>query len=156
MVKVLVLAAVLATGSAQLAAAETATLTVKVENVSPKGGVLSLALFTAKNYHDDDHPTLSRDVEAIAPGTTVTFEGLTPGLYAIKMMQDVNRNGRFDTSWIGFPEEPYGFSNDAEPFLGEPPFRRTHFRVAPGANTITIHLFGSEPMDIKERRTAAR
>ena len=56
------------------------------------------------------------------------------------MMQDINRNGKFDTTWIGLPEEPFGFSNNADPGLSEPSFKRTPFPVVAGGTTITIHL----------------
>jgi len=138
-VKALILAAALA-GPAHISAADTATLTVKVENVSPKGGTVSFALYTQANYDDDHHPTLSRDVPADSPETTIVIAGIKPGVYAAKMMQDINRNGKFDTSWLGLPEEPYGFSNNAHPRLSEPSFERTRFRIMPGNNMITIHL----------------
>ena len=153
-VKALVLAAALA-GAVQspaASAADTATLTVKVENVSAKGGIVSLALFTAADYDDDDHPTLSRDVEAVAPETTIVIEGVAPGAYAIKMMQDIDRNGKFDTSWLGLPEEPYGFSNNAHPGLSEPSFDETRFRIMPGNNIITIRLSGTDGISVPARR----
>ena len=154
--KALILAAALAS-PAHIPAADTATLTVKVENVSPKGGTVSLALFTEANYDDDAHPTLARDVPARPPETTIVIEGLEPGVYAVKMMQDINRNGKFDTSWLGLPEEPYGFSNNAQPRLSEPSFKRTRFRVMPGNNMITIRLSDTDGValpypDITARR----
>lgn len=158
MLKSLALAAALAAMSLFVpAAAWAASLTVNVHNVSPKGGIVSLALFTKVNYDDDDHPTLARDVEAISPVTVVHIEDLKPGVYAIKMMQDINRNGKFDTSWIGLPEEPYGFSNDAEPVLSEPSFRRTSFLILEGENHISITLSDSADVDpVPPKRTAER
>lgn len=140
-------------------APNTATLTVKVENVSPRGGNACLALFTAANYDDDDHPTLSRTVAADPEGNTIVIKGLKPGHYAIKMMQDINKNGAFDTSWLGLPEEPYGFSNNAEPVFGEPSFARTQFAVKAGANTITIKLSDTDGVDmpvVRNQRMSAR
>jgi uncharacterized protein (DUF2141 family) len=50
-----------------------------------------------------------------------------------------------DSSLIGLPEEPYGFSNDAAPGLGEPAFTRTQFHVSAGdSTTVTIHLMNSD------------
>ena len=157
MVKALALAAALAASAALISAAQAATLTVHVRDVSPKGGIVSLALFTAANYHDDNHPTVARDVRAVAPETVIRIDDLAPGVYAVKMMQDINRNGKFDTTWIGLPEEPYGFSNDARPALSEPPFARTRFRVAKGDNAITIHLSDTDSIaPAPPHRTAER
>lgn len=152
--KALIVAAALAAGPAQAPAAETATLTVQVEHVSPKGGIVSLALYTADNYDDDDHPTASRDVPADPAGNIITIEGLAPGVYAIKTMQDINGDGKFETSWLGLPLEPYGFSNNARPFFGEPSFKRTKFTLAPGANTIAIRLSGTDGISVPAHRTA--
>ena len=157
--KALILAAAVLAAAPQALAAQSpdsdsATLTVTVTHVSPKGGVISLALFTAANYDDDDHPTLSRDVPADPAGTTIVLDGLKPGVYAIKMMQDINRNGKFDTSWLGLPLEPYGFSNNAAPFLSAPSFDRTRFTVVPGANAITIRLSGTDGISVPARNAA--
>ncbi|MBU6472663.1 MAG: DUF2141 domain-containing protein [Alphaproteobacteria bacterium] len=153
MAAALILAAMVAAAPVPAApAADTATLTVKVAHVSPKGGEISLALYTAANYDDDDHPTLSRDVPADPAGTTIVIDGLKPGVYAIKMMQDINRNGKFDTSWLGLPLEPYGFSNNAKPFLSAPSFDSTKFTVAPGDNTITIRLSGTDGISVPKRK----
>ena len=75
------------------------------------------------------------------PGETiVTLAGIKPGVYAVKLFQDFNRNGEFDMNWIGLPLEKFGFSNDAHPTFSEPSFDATKFEVRPGTNTITIHL----------------
>lgn len=161
--KALVVATALLAGSGGLClgpgAAHAASLAVTVENISPKGGIVSLALYTEANYHDDDHPTLSRDVPASGRSMTITIDGVPPGIYAIKMTQDINGNGKFDTSWIGLPLEPYGFSNNARPGFSEPPFSRTRFEIRSGANAIAIRLSDTDGIDVEPgplRRTAGR
>ena len=79
-------------------------------------------------------------VDAVPGETVITMSGITPGLYAIKTMQDENGNGKMDFNWFGMPKEPYGFSNDAKPGLDQPIFDKAAFTVQPGANTIVIHL----------------
>ena len=123
------------------AAPATATLVVKVEKVSPAGGDLRVALYTAQSYPDDNSdPVKDAVVPARAPETIVTMTGLVPGTYAVKMFQDTNRNGKFDMTWLGIPLEKFGFSNDARPIFTEPGFARTKFALLPGTNTITVHL----------------
>ena len=157
--KALVLAAALAAGSAQIPAAEkapqagTATLTVNVENVSPKGGIVRMALYQAGNYDDNDHPTADGDAVAHQAGTTIVLKGLKPGEYAIKMMQDINKNGEFDRSWIGLPLEPYGFSNNVVVGLGEPSFDSTKFKIVAGENTITVKLSDTDGLSVPAPRT---
>jgi uncharacterized protein (DUF2141 family) len=118
-----------------------ATLTVKVENLDPKGGILSLSLYDEASWsREPDAPVTSANVPAVSPETTITFEGVKPGIYGVKTFQDVNRNGKFDQNWIGLPLEHYGFSRDARPLFSAPGFNRTEFTVVEGANEITIHL----------------
>jgi uncharacterized protein (DUF2141 family) len=133
--------ATLALCPASRAADETATLTIRVEKVSPRGGDLRVALYDSKSYPDDDsEPLKDAVVPAVMPETVVTLTGLAPGTYAVKLFQDFNRNGKFDMSWFGIPLEKYGFSNDARPYFTEPDFERTKFKLSPGANTIMVHL----------------
>ena len=123
------------------AAASAATLTVKVENIDPRGGILHVALYDEASWPNDDaKPITDAVVPAVVPETVITLSGITPGVYGVKSYQDANRNGKFDQSWIGLPEERYGFSNDARPILSEPNFNRTKFMVWSGENVIVIHL----------------
>ena len=118
-----------------------ATLVIHVQNVSPKGGILRLGLYDEARYPDDKSaPVAFADVKAEAGRTTVTHNNIAPGTYAIQAYQDANSNDRMDTSWIGLPLEPYGFSRNARPVLSKPGFARTKFDVADGMNMQTLHL----------------
>lgn len=122
---------------------EQALLTVRVENVSPKGGNLRLALYDRTRYEADADPVTDKIVAAKPGPNTVTFDGVEPGEYAIKMFQDANKNGKFDQNWLGLPEERYGFSNNAGPdwiHLGPPLFDTAKIVLKSGANAQTIRL----------------
>ena len=122
-------------------AASAATLTVKVENVGKKGGVLRLSLYDEASWsNDESEPIASANLPAVPPQTTVTFKDLAPGVYGVKTYQDANRNGEFDQNWLGWPLERYGFSRDARPFLSAPGFVRTEVTLSDGENAIVIHL----------------
>jgi uncharacterized protein (DUF2141 family) len=134
------IAGALATGAAW-SAPTTATLTIRVENVLPAGGTLRLGVYTAALYPDDESkPVASADVPAVAPETTIVLHNIPPGVYAIQTFQDVNSNNKMDTSWLGLPLEPFGFSLDATPFLSKPSFDAVKFTLAPGDNSQTLHL----------------
>jgi len=121
--------------------ATAADLTIRVENVLPAGGVLRLGLYDAALYPDDDSkPIASADVPAIGGETVITLHGIAPGTYAIQTFQDVNANNKMDTTWMGLPLEPFGFSQDAKPFLSKPSFDDVKFTLAPGQNSQVIHL----------------
>ena len=125
-------------------AAAPATLVIHVENVSPKGGTLRLGLYDQAGYPDDDStPVASADVPARLGETVVTLTNLQPGTYAIETFQDINSNNRMDTTWLGFPLEPFGFSRDARPYLSKPRFARVKFELVPGTNVQILHLQNS-------------
>jgi uncharacterized protein (DUF2141 family) len=138
----ILLAGILAAGLAGSAiSAAAATLTIRVENVLPAGGVLRLGLYDAARYPDDNsRPIASADVPALPGETVVTLHNIPPGAYAIQTFQDVNANDKMDTSWLGLPLEPFGFSQDATPFLSKPSFDAVKFVLAAGENTQTLHL----------------
>jgi uncharacterized protein (DUF2141 family) len=125
----------------------TASLTIRVERVSAKGGILRLGLYDVRQYPDDDStPVATADVPARTGLTIVTLTGLPPGRYAIESFQDINGNGKMDTTWLGLPLEPYGFSRDAKPFLSKPGFNFVAFTLMPGENSQTLHLQNSSDM----------
>jgi uncharacterized protein (DUF2141 family) len=116
-------------------------LTIKLEKVSPMGGDVRVALYNEASYSADDaDPVIDAVVPAHAGETIVVLKPVKPGVYAVKMFQDFNRNGKFDMNWLGLPIEKYGFSNDARPTFSEPSFDAAKFELRPGANTITITL----------------
>lgn len=138
--------------AAALAPSQAGEIVVHVDHVSPKGGIISAALFDRTDYHDDNDPLASRNVPATLPTTTLIFSHIKPGFYAIKMFQDINRNGKFDTGFLGLPLEPYGFSNNATPVLSEPGFGATRFQVGHSKTVITIRLSGTDGISVPSRK----
>jgi uncharacterized protein (DUF2141 family) len=118
-----------------------ATLVIHIQDVSPKGGILRLGLYDEARYPDDNGtPVASADVKAEPGDTVITLTKLPPGVYAIETYQDINANNKMDTSWFGFPLEPFGFSRDAQPGLSKPRFSAVKFEIVPGMNVQTLHL----------------
>jgi uncharacterized protein (DUF2141 family) len=136
----------LAVGSVAPARAQepVSMVVIHIQDVSPKGGVLRLGLYDEARYPDDDAtPVASADVKAEMGDTVVTLTNVPPGVYAIETFQDINSNNKMDTSWFGFPQEPFGFSRDAQPRLSKPRFSAVKFEVVPGLNVQTLHLQNS-------------
>lgn len=61
------------------------------------------------------------------------------GTYAASVFHDKNMNGELDTNFIGFPKEPYGFSNNATGSFGPPNFIASSFEVI-GSKRVSIKL----------------
>ncbi|MEO7082183.1 MAG: DUF2141 domain-containing protein [Flavobacteriales bacterium] len=116
---------------------------LKVEVILNKpdaGGKLLLALCPSAQAYKTETGCSTKSVDADARTVSCSFEGITPGTYAIKVFHDVNENGELDTSWIGWPQEPYGFSNDAPVNTGPPPFKLASIQVKEGNQTERIRL----------------
>ena len=90
------IAGLLGLSSAPLQAqSDSASLTIRIENVSPRGGILRLGLYDRAAYPDNDSkPAASADVTAEPGETIITLKHLMPGVYAIETFQDINANGR--------------------------------------------------------------
>ena len=65
---------------------------------------------------------------------------LQPGTYAISCFHDLNNNGKLDTNFMGIPNEPYGFSNNARPKFRAPKWAEAKVEVKPGGRPISIRL----------------
>src|SRR5665213_263874 len=134
--------AAIASSPAMCAPAHTqAELTIRIENLSPAGGILRLGLYDQARYPDDNsRPVASADVPASGREMLITLHGIAAGSYAVETFQDLNANGKMDMTWLGLPEEPFGFSRDARPHLHKPPFGQVAFTLASGENMQVIHL----------------
>jgi len=122
-------------------AADTATLTVKVLNVSDKGGDLRIGVYDQATFVVRGSKPVTGEVVPAKAGTMSFTFTLKPGEYGVKVLQDLNRNGKLDMSMMGMmPAEPFGLSNDAKPTMSGPPWDDAKIALKPGATTITITL----------------
>ena len=67
------------------------------------------------------------------------FTGVPAGDYAVTLFHDENGNGKFDSNFIGYPLEGYGFSNNAKAQFKAPSFDETKFHFD-GAGTKQISV----------------
>ena len=100
---------------------------------------LYVALFdSAQNY--DSNKTLAAQIVQMKAGTAkLSFPGLAPGRYALRVFADENGNGKLDTNLMGMPTERYGFSNDAKGNRAAPGFDAAALQVDANVQTV-IHL----------------
>lgn len=134
------LALLLAAAPLAGSAAETASLTVTFTGLEPKGAVNMVLVNSAEAYGDKAPPVAADRIAVTAASASRTFEGLTPGRYAIKSFHDVDGDGRMGANPFGIPTEPFGFSNNARGAMGPPKWEEAGFEVKPGANTHTISV----------------
>jgi len=140
--KILALALALAAPQVALAQApaDDTALTLSFPDLKTRTGVIYIAVF------DDPAAWASGKAKRVAIASaadaapTANLSGLAPGVYAARVFQDLDGDGKLDNNPFGLPVEPYGFSNGAQPNMGPPSFEDAAFTVAPGANLQSIAL----------------
>ena len=119
--------------------ASASDLTVNVEGIAQVQGSIMLGLFDEASYNGDgavNGANLAVEGESL----TVTFEGLEPGEYAVRLYHDLNDDGEMNTNPFGIPTEPYAFSNDAKGRFGPAKWDAAKFTVEADGTTHTITM----------------
>ena len=120
------------------------TIKVVIEDVLDGQGQVRVALEkNAKDFDSGSFDTpkyLSRVEDAKGGNVSVTFPAVPYGTYAIKAFQDLNGDGKLKTGFMGAPEGPWGFSNDATGFMGPADFSDAKFELDAPELELTIHL----------------
>ncbi|GAB3174552.1 DUF2141 domain-containing protein [Telluribacter humicola] len=123
-----------------LAPAPVSTLTVEITNVKRSGGKLRLAVFRPTDTFSTGKPYMYKIVSMEKPSTQrIEFE-LDPGQYAVAVYHDVNGNDKLDKNLVGYPSEPFGFSNNYRPIVSAPKFEDCSFEVGGTDKQISIKL----------------
>ena len=111
--------------------AMSASLRVMIDGISPAGGNLIVGLYDEATFPlTPGMPLFSRTIANVRGTATAVFDRMPPGTYAVRVLQDVNHNGRADAG------EPSALSNAAAP--GD--FDAAAIVLHPGENSIAIHL----------------
>lgn len=118
--------------------AQKSTLTVKVDGVKSEQGILLLAMYTSEEDFLSDDIFIGKKAQIHNGETTVIFEALPYGKYAISTFFDKNENGILDTNFIGIPKEPYAFSMNPSNTFGPPSFEEASFILCSPNQTIKI------------------
>ncbi len=115
-------------------ASDNASLNVSVTGLRNQKGQVHVCLTAnAKAFPDcsKDPAAIKRTVRASA-ASSIGFEGLTPGTYALSLIHDENGNGKLDTS-LAIPREGFGFSRNPKITFGPPKFAAAAFALAGSA-----------------------
>ena len=120
--------------------AEAGDLRVQLSGIEKNEGVVRVALFANEHAFESSQPTSQAKAPARVEDVWITFENVAPGQYGISAFQDVNNNEKLDTSFIGLPKEPYGFSQNARGKFGPPGFKEIAFEIGSEPETVEINL----------------
>lgn len=103
------------------------TITATVVNVSNDSGKVSFALYNKETFMQQ--PLQGKNGRIVEGKSTVTFENIEPGEYAIICFHDSNDNDKMDFQDNGMPIEDYGMSNNVMSF-GPPKYADAKFEVS--------------------------
>ena len=128
---------------AQNSRAENTGLNVIITNIDNAKGNVVLAIYNQDdNFPYNPFKKYTIDKESLIDGKLEYFiPDISPGEYAITLLDDKNMNYDMDTNWVGLPKEGFGFSNNVKPSLaGAPPFKKCTFNFKKEVVNINIEM----------------
>ncbi len=111
------------------------SITVTVDNVMNDNGEVKFAFYNEENFKKKPLYVKSAGIEN--GKSTVVFENVPGGVYAVVCYHDENDNKRMDFYENGMPKESYGTSNSAAS-IGPPEFESSKFEV--NDNNVTLEI----------------
>ncbi len=116
-------------------------LTIEVTNIKQTKGTMNVAIYDAKsNFPDEKSPTFFRIIPVQNTDNLKFTIEVPKGQYAVAVFQDLNNNNKLDKNMVGFPKEPYGFSNDFRPKFAAPKFNDCVFDVGASPQSVRIKI----------------
>ncbi|MCD4696834.1 MAG: DUF2141 domain-containing protein [Bacteroidales bacterium] len=114
-------------------------LKINVQNIKKPGGYIIIKIWSEEKYMKSKPIKELKVKQGSKNNIVVNVTDLPAGEYGISLFQDINNNNKLDKSWVGKPEEPIGFSNNAKPSFGPPEFDEVKFNFTVN-KTVTIDL----------------
>lgn len=113
------------------------SITIEITNIKHPKGTLRLGVFRAGNTFGSTYtkPDFGQMVAVTGKGIERTEMNLPPGRYALALYHDMNDNWKLDKNFVGYPKEPYGFSNNYRPVFSGPNFEDCAFEVKENGNS---------------------
>jgi uncharacterized protein (DUF2141 family) len=109
-------------------------LKLRLDGLKPKGQVLVLLFDAEQAWKAKEGAVREIKRRVNAAAAEVHLADLRPGKYGVMVFQDLNLDGKMNFNAVGWPLEPYGFSNNSRGLFGPPAWSKAAFR------------FGSEPI----------
>jgi uncharacterized protein (DUF2141 family) len=103
--------------------AHAADLAVNIENITQTKAPIICALFDSADGFPMKRKSAISSVTAELEGDNAicTFKDIPAKQIAISVLEDLNNNGKVDTTFVGFPKEPWAVSNNAPAHTFGPP-----------------------------------
>ena len=115
---------------------------LRVQGIQESKGRLMVAVFANEANFPDYLNAMRRQAfeTGDANEQSIDLEPLAMGTYALAVYLDVNGDNQLNRAALGYPIEPYGFSNNARSTFGPPAFGEAAFRLHAGSTQMEITL----------------
>ncbi len=125
--------------STQTAFSETIHLHFK--SMTQAKGTIHWAMYVpGSEWPGEGSSTFGGSVPVTTLEVAVQVPNVPLGTYAIASYQDINNNGKMDKR-LGYPLEPFGFSNNVRPtVLGAPSFEKAKFDFISDSQVVEIEI----------------
>lgn len=124
--------------------AQKTTLTVSIAGVRNDRGQILIWLWNGPEGFpkkgDKSYKLFAIDANKAVNKTVTTTFDIPPGVYAVTVLHDANRNGKMDTNFLGMPTEGLGTSNNVVSHFRAPSFKQVSFEVPAAGQKILISL----------------
>ena len=106
-----------------------------VSNFENNKGLVRACIFSNESSFNGEG---GKPLQCVSTGiqnqqASISFSNLPPGIYAVFLFHDTNKNNRMDKNFLGIPKEGYGSSKNKLPFAAAPGFDENKFQVAPNS-----------------------
>ena len=102
------------------------SLKVIIEGVKTDRGEILIGLYNSeKTFLKVKYK--GEKVKARKGEVSIILKDLPTGEYGLAVIHDEDSNGKFNSNFLGFPTEGFGFSNNAKGILGPPSFSKAKF-----------------------------
>ena len=102
---------------------------------SAKKGNLRIGIFKKEGFLKPDKAVDGKIVPVTNSNMQISFKNLPSGTYGVAVVHDQDKNGKLSTNLVGYPTEPYGFSNNKFGNFGPPSFSDAAIKVDEGKTT---------------------
>lgn len=115
------------------------TFNLKVSNLKSTG-IIRIAFYKKENkFADEKNFAFTKEVKPPKLGeATLTFTDIPAGEYALALYQDSNGNKKLDTNLVGYPKEPFAFSQNIKPKFSAPTYEEC--KIVFNANNTTFSI----------------
>ncbi len=122
------LTAVFLTAVPWVATADSLTLTIP--NVESSEGRIMVQLLASEAQFRGESPAYGAVQQSVTTGEyRLTFGSLPAGTYALRVMHDMDGDGKLNSNIVGMPTEPWVMSNNAVGNFGPPDWDAVKFTV---------------------------